>query len=268
MATFIAIQSVIPEHQTILAEASKILATLTDVSSYAIKGSSSVNYPTLAARTAQDIGITASFTQNDANYGDEILLMNKKIGDGFGVNIQQEKQNMMRNLEDSTKETLRAMGLKMDEVVYAALIAALQTSGENVVPTSDMYADVVDLAKVLDLAKVPSEDRYLLVGPTDYARLLKTKDFVRFDAVATGNAITSGAVGQILGFTVVKSTAVSGDSVAYHKKALAWAIQGETIMLEQVDALGTKMIYSISDLFGAKATQGGAFAVRLGANPA
>lgn len=268
MAAFIAIANVIPEHQTILAESSKILATLTDVSSYAIKGASSVNYPNLAARAGQNVGISSSFTNSDANYSDEVLSLNQKIGDAFSVNIAQEKQNMLRNLEDSTKESLRAMGMQMDKACYDALIAALASAGENVVPTSDMYADVVNLSKVLDNNKVPAEDRFLLVSPNDYAKLLGVSKFTSWVDRGDGSALKTGVVGQILGFTVIKSTAVTGDSIAYHKKALAWAIQGDTQMMETPDSLATKVQYSIFDLFGCKATQSGAFAVRLGANPA
>lgn len=268
MATKISIASVIPEHQLILAESAKLLATVTDVSKYAIKGSSTVNYPTLAARSGQAIGLTASFTNNDANYGDEILALDQKLGDAFSVNIHVERQNVLNNLEDSTKETLRAMGLQADAAVYAALIAGLQTAGENVVATADMYADLVDIQKKMNDNKVPMSDRYFWCNTADYAKLLKTKDFVRFDATGNGAPITEGVVGMILGFKVVLSTAVSGDSVALHSKAVAWAIQGEPVMLESVDALATKIQYSISEVFGCKVTQSGAFAVRYGANPA
>lgn len=267
MATKISLQNIIPEHQQILAESGKLLATLTDVSKYAIKGSSSVNYPTLAARSGQSIALTASFTNNDANYGDEVLSLDKKLGDAFSVNVHAERQNMLNNLEDSSKETLRAMGVQADAEVYAALIAALASAGENVVKTSDMYADLVDIQKKMNDNKVPMAERFFAVSSTDYATLLKTKDFVQFQSTGNGQPIVEGVIGRILGFNVVLSTVVSGDSVAYHKKAVAWAIQGDPIMLEAIDALGTKVQYSISEMFGCKVTQSGAFAVRYGANP-
>lgn len=265
MATKISIVSVIPEHQLILAESAKIGATMNNVSKFAIKGASTINYPTMAARSGQSIGLTASFTSADANYADEILNLDAKLGDAFAINVHVERQNILNNLEDSSKETLRAMGLQADAAIYAALLASV--AAITVPQTADMYADVVDLQKKLNDAKVPMSDRYLLVNTTDWAKLLKTKDFVRFDATGSGAPISDGVVGMILGFKVVLSTVVTGDSIAYHSKAVSWANPEEPIMLESIDPLGTKIQYSISQVFGCKANQAGAFAVRLDSTP-
>lgn len=267
MAAGISLVNIIPEHQLILAESAKILATFKDVSSYAIAGSSSINYPTLAARSGQSIGLTADFTNSDANYADEILALDKKLGDAFAVNIHVERQNLLNNIEESSKDTLRAMGLQADKACYDALIAALQSAGENVVATSDMYADLVDIQKVMNDNKVPMSDRFLLVNTTDWAKLLKTKDFVQFQSTGNGQPIVEGAIGRILGFTVVVSTVVTGDSVAYHRNAVVHGMQSEAILMETPLALSTKIQYSISQVFGCKATQSGKFAVRYGANP-
>lgn len=272
MAVAISLVSLIPEHQEILAASSKILAATRDVSSYAVKGSSSINYPTYAARSAQTENLDGTFDINAVNYGNDSLSLTQKIGDAFEIEQHQDKQNAMKALEDTSREVLKAMGRDCDAKIYAALIAACQASGRNVVATSDMYADMVDLAKKLDDANVPSEDRFFIANTADYAKLLKTKDFVRFDGVGTGQAIKSGAVGEILGFTVLKTTIASGDSVAYHKSGVVSAIQGETLMMSANVPESTKIKYSISDLFGCKVLQvsGGnstPFAVRLGANP-
>lgn len=261
MAANVSIKSVIPEAQEILAESSQLMGVFRDVSKYAIKGASTVSYPKVTARSGQSKSLTASFTQNDAAYGEDSIALSTVLGDAFGVNLHQEEQNVLNALEDSTRETLRAMGMKADEAIYAALLAATTTA---VAPTADMYADVVDLAKDLDLAKVPASDRFLLVSPADYAKLLKTKDFVRFDGVGNGAIIASGKVGMILGFTVVKSNTIT-TSIACHKNAMAWAIQGDIKMVVQPDALGHKNIYSISEIFGCSATQAGNWSVKLSA---
>ena len=269
MASKISIQSVVPEHQLILQESVKIINTLTDVSKYALaKGAATINYPTLAAGSAEAIAIGASFTDDDANYADEILSLDIKLGRSFKVNVHAEQQNAMNAVEDSTKQALLHMGLKADASCYAALLASVQAAGENVPKTSDMYADLVDIQKKMNDNKVPMTNRFLLVNTTDWATLLKTKDFVQFQSTGSGQPIVDGVIGRILGFQVVLSTVVSGDSIAYHSNALAYAFQGNPIMLENVDTNGTVVKYSVSEMFGCKATQGGNLAVRYGANPA
>lgn len=281
MAVVVSMQEVIPQHQEILRAGSKLLALTRDVSSYAVKGASSINYPTLAKRTAQTKALNGTFDVNNASYGDDILSLNQKIGDAFDVEQHQEKQNKLRSLEDNSKNTLAAMGEDIDKKIYIALRAA--TVGDYVVPTSDFYADVVDMAKKLDDAHVPQTGRILMVSSADYAKLLKTKDFVRFDGVGQGANIQSGVVGEILGFKVVKLIVDLADqddtaqqSIAWHTNGVITAIQGETLLMSSAIPESTKMRYSISDLFGCKCVQVAGsgnsintpYAVRLGAAPA
>lgn len=261
MALKISVASVIPEHQLILAESSKLLASIKDVSKYAIKGASTINYPTLAPRSGQSIALNGVFTSNASNYGDEILALDKKLGDLFPVNVHLEAQNVMNTIEDATRDILRAMGVQADSAAYTELTAALQSAGENKVKTSDIYADIVDMNKMLDDKKVPREGRTFWANTADYAALCKlTKDFIRFDADKTG------VVGQIAGVNVVISTTVSGDSILLHSNAVVYALQGEPVILETVNAAGTFIEYSVSEVFGCKATQSGNFAVRYGAD--
>lgn len=280
MGVAVSMQEVIPQHQEILRAGSKLLKLTRDVSQYAVKGASSINYPTLAKRTAQTKALNGTFTVNNANYGDDILTLDQKLGDAFDIEQHQEKQNKLRSLEDNSKNTLAAMGEDIDKKIYIALRAA--TVGDYVAPTSDFYADVVDLAKNLDDKHIPQTGRVLLVTSADYAKLLKTKDFVRFDGTGSGSAMASGVVGEILGFAVVKlivdladQTDTAQQTIAWHTNGVISAVQGETLMMSSAIPESTKMRYSISDLFGCKCVQvagsgntiNSPYAVRLGGAP-
>lgn len=273
MANVVSMENVIPNYQTVLAVGSVFLGTVQDKSEYAIKGASVINYPTLAPMVAENKAITASFTnESDLGFGDDKIDLNKKLGRGFKLNLHQQKQNVLRAFEAKSQDCLRAIGALADEIVYDAAIVALEDI--YVVPTSDFYADVVDLGKKLDDAKVPRDgNRYLWIGPVHYAKLLKTKDFVRFDGTGSGEAMKTGMVGQILGFKVVMSPLIDGvttgktDAIALHTNAVAYGWQGEMLLMEETDALATSVQYSMSDLFGCNVTQDGAFACRLGAAP-
>jgi hypothetical protein len=258
MATFISIDVVIPEHQVVLQDQAKVLATLTDVSKYAVKGAKSVNFPTLAAREGDNIGIGDTFSPVAPNYADDSFNLSEKLGDFFPINLHQERQNQLNALEDSSRETLKAIAKQADKSMITKMVAAA-TAGPA--PTSAILDDIVDMAKVLDDADVPQEDRYLLITNADYADLQKeTKDFIRYSNDKTG------VVGEVYGMKVVRSTdAALTVTIAYHKKAAAYAWQGETLFLETIVAGGSSANYELSRMFGGKATQSGAMIVKRAA---
>lgn len=258
MATFISIDVVIPEHQVVLQDSAQVLQTLTDVSRYAVKGAKSVDYPTLAARAGQNIAIGGTFTKNNANYGNDSFDLDEKLGDFFSVNLHQEKQNQLNNLEDSSRETLKAIAKQADGSVIAKMVSAA-TVGPA--PTSAILDDIVDMGKVLDDANVPMEGRHLLITNADYADLQKeTKDFIRY------NNDKSGVVGEVYGMKVVRSTdSALTVTIAYHSKGAAYAWQGETLFLETISAGSSSADYELSRMFGCKATQSGAMIVKRAA---
>jgi hypothetical protein len=258
----ISLAVIIPDYELVLAQASKLIACVTDVSQYAVKGASTVSYPKLSPRTAQNKAIGASFNSVGQSTSLDVLNLDKVLGDAFPVNIHSEQQHILNTMESSTKEILRAIGLEMDNVIYAAILAA--SAAIKVTPTADIYNDLVDLGAVLDAAKVPSEDRFFWANAADYAKLQKSKLFIPFN-VQGANSIASGVIGTCAGMTIVRSTAISGVSVALHKAACAWAVQGDMVMFSQPDALAHSTIYSLSEIFGCKATQSGVFAALLSA---
>lgn len=251
MAAFIDIEVVIPEYQVILQGAATVLGTLTDVTRYVVKGASSVDYPTLASRAGQNIAIGATFSQNDANYGNDSFNLNEKLGDFFGVNVHQDKQNRFNNLQDSTQETIKAIARQADGSMIAKLVAASATN--KVTPTASIKNDIIDMKAFLLAKKVPADDLYLAVTPAEHGALEKLlTDFIRFDADV------SGVVGKISGVKVIVSTdAALTEAMMYHKKAGAYAFQGETVFLQTVVAGASAIKYELSRMFGGKATQSG-----------
>ena len=256
MATFIDINVVIPQHQEILDRKASVLPTLRDVSKYAVKGASSVDFPTLAPRAGQSIALGGSFTVNNANYGNDSFLLNEILGDAFSIDLHQEEENILNNLEDSSRETLHSIAKQADASCISKMITAATLMAGA--PSASLYDDLVDMAKLLDDADVPAEDRYVAVTNADYAVLSKEiKDFIRF------NTDKSGVVGEILGMKVVRCTAAElSQTMVYHKNAVAYCWHGTTKFIEEPSATAVSQTYSISRKFGAKAVQSGAMIVK------
>lgn len=256
------IVEVIPQAQEILRAGSRLLKHTYDVSKFATKGSNSINYPTLAKATAQTkaVGLGNNFSVSNITQSNSILLLDKVIGDAFEIEIFQELQNKLNALEAQSKNVLDAMGEDFDKKIYLEM--RRNSNARYVVPTSDIYADIVDLSKKLDDAFVPVNGRVLAISSADYAKLLKVKDFTRFDSVGNGDAIRSGIVGEVLGFTVVRlivdltdQTETAQQTFAYHPIGVTTAVQGDIKLSSAVLPLGTKTQYSLAELIGIKVQQ-------------
>lgn len=269
MASKISMEVVIPEHQVILEASAVIAATATNISDRVVKGASSVNLPTLAEAVGESLAIGGTFTNEENNYGDDVLNLTQKAGRAFSINIFEEEQNVLNGIQDGLMGSLKAMAKQLDRDLIAKGIAAAGLTGTA--RTSDFYSDVVDMVKAFDDAKIPLENRYLAVIPADMSALLKTKDFVRFDAKGDGSAISTGLVGEILGFKVVRPLFTSAEgfsqSFAYHSAGLVYAWQGETKIQESELPLTSKTQYAVARLYNSKALQAGAFVKKWGVTP-
>jgi len=285
MSAVISTEVLVPEYQVILQSESVLLPTLNNQSARAIKGASSINYPTLAKRTAQRKTLatleSAGISAVENNYGDSVLLLNRILADAVPVKLVQEKQHAFDTIKDFTSNALKAFGREMDIAVKYDMLAALQGAGQNVVKTSDVIEDLAMIEKKMDEMSIPATDRFFNVNSTDYATIRKNPNFLRADALGS-EKLTQGQVGMVFNFTIVRGAhlnaatltddagdnALSNDSIAYHRNAVTWAIQGESTVCEAINALKQKKEVSISELWGCKVEQAGGFMVRYGANPA
>ena len=64
------------------------------------------------------------------------------------------------------------------------------------------YDDIVDLGAAMDLEDIPEDGRFLLASAQTYSDLMKINEFISFDY--KDKAVSTGAIGTILGFTVYK----------------------------------------------------------------
>ncbi len=87
-------------------------------------------------------------------------------------------------------------------------------SASNVVSNSTSgitYADVLAAMEILDLANVPRQGRKLVIDPSQLYSLLAQDEFISAD-YNTGNAVSTGVVGQICGIPVKITTSIVANS--------------------------------------------------------
>jgi len=258
MAANVSFGVVAKEKQIQLVAEAVLAKTVRNVSPFAVKGASTVDFPKMAAGKAYIVALTAAITASNANYSTEQLTLSK-LGYLFEVNVNVDKQNIFDAVADSVDEGLRAMAREIDADIYGKMkTAALADLTLQVTATSSIYDDFIDMSKIQSDNQVPGSNRYWAVNNADYAKLLRTKEFTRFDAVGR-DKISSGEIGEILGATIVRMTdsVVCTHTIAYHREAAAWAIQGDLLLMEAgVPATGL-LTCSLNQNYGSKVLQAG-----------
>lgn len=123
---------------------------------------------------------------------------------------------------------------------------------------ADAYLAVVEAGRKLDVQNVPDEGRWLVVSPDFYALLLQDSRFIE-GTEAGHNTLLNGVVGQVRGFTVVKSNNVPHKSaspdtqsiLAGTNAAVTFAQQVSNVEAMRMQTDFADMVRGL-DLYGAK----------------
>lgn len=119
-----------------------------------------------------------------------------------------------------------AYGLRKDQDgFFAGLytdVAAANFIGSDGSPTvidtaAKAYENLVDLAVLLDDNDTPQGNRWVIVPPWFYGRLLKDDRFVKSGTPAGDAVLRNGEVGEAAGFRVLRSTNVPNVGGVKHK---------------------------------------------------
>lgn len=105
-----------------------------------------------------------------------------------------------------------SMGLTIDTQSIELLEAEGTTAEDKDECTADdIYTKIVAARTELSENHVPTQDRWLIVSPETYGKLLLSKEFIR-EGDLSQELLESGAVGKVAGFAVYESASVAADT--------------------------------------------------------
>lgn len=152
------------------------------------------------------VNVTLRHLYNATRITDEMLTYEL---DNFGAQVTSVQVDAVaRGAEDLLAAAMN--GLASEDTL------ALTASNDDTMDT------IIAAAEALDTANVPPGDRFLAVSPGVKSRLIKILDNAG-DTASTG-ALRQATVGEVYGFTVVTSNALTaGTAVAYHRSGFVFA---------------------------------------------
>jgi len=136
-------------------------------------------------------------------------------------------EEMSLQLEDFGRQITR---IQVDAVATGAedelttVMNALAADSSFALSGSDTDTEnaIIAASETLDSNNAPAGDRYLAVSPQIKSRILKILDAA--DKAGDASALRRAVIGQLYGFTVVASNALTaGTALAYHRSAFAFA---------------------------------------------
>ncbi|XMN06948.1 hypothetical protein ACK8N7_13300 [Streptomyces griseobrunneus] len=112
-----------------------------------------------------------------------------------------------------------------------------------------LRAALVDARMAMNLAQVPTSERYLIAGPEVEAILLKDPEFVAVDYSGDTNALRRAIIGRIYGFDIVIHNSFGLEAYLFHKSAMLLvsacpaipmgAVQGS---IQNINGIATRML--------------------------
>lgn len=179
-----------------------------------------------------------AFKVNDLDKAQAKADLTGKFTNSAAYNMMKNVENYISNLMDAAVET-------------PAKTVAVGTP-------ADAYLAVVEAGRKLDVQNVPDEGRWLVVSPDFYALLLQDSRFIE-GTEAGHNTLLNGVVGQVRGFTVVKSNNVPRKSsspdtqsiLAGTNAAVTFAQQVSKVEAMRMQTDFADMVRGL-DLYGAK----------------
>ena len=179
-----------------------------------------------------------AFKVNDLDKAQAKADMTGKFTNSAAYNMMKNVENYISNLMDTAVDT--------------------PAKTVSVGTPADAYLAVVEAGRKLDVQNVPDEGRWLVVSPDFYALLLQDSRFIE-GTEAGHNTLLNGVVGQVRGFTVVKSNNVPRKSASPDTQSILAGTNAAVTFAQQVSKVEAMrmqtdfadMVRGL-DLYGAK----------------
>ncbi len=242
----------------------KLMFTVQDESSRAVKGAKSVDFPRTGDLTPVEKVENTDSESIALTYAVDNLVLDQHFQTFVRLEDKADVQSVLNIESDILERAGSGMAKKMDTFIYTTLKAGASASAPDHI--IDHYGSsgaitrtkILQARQLLNAQDVPSDERFMVISTNQEAELLDIDGFVSCEKYGSREALLNGEIGRLFGFTVICTT-VCEDNVTlyYHKSALAFARQLEPKWEQDRNLAKLANEYSLSALYGAKVLDSG-----------
>lgn len=209
----------------------------------------------IGSRNVKEIGRLSQFPTLEASWTKVSADHFKYGGEGI-IAMEDILTNAIPVQSRTLVKIAEAIVNAVDIAIYAALTAEGSTSGTvaavaewdaAAASTRDPIQDLVRASEAMEENNVDAlEGGTCLINPHDWASLIMNSKVINNPTFKSADVVTNGKVGQLAGFTFVRSTSVTADEAMI-------IINQETATWQSVVGLTTKVIDDDSENAGISA---------------
>lgn len=249
--------------QKYLIQESKMMGLVTNYSSLAVPGSSSLKLPKaggfVVADKAENVGAeaqTSPFSVDTLNFNQHRVVQ-------FLV---EDFANMQASVDVIAEYVLRAskdLALDIDKKIIAQLRLASASAPDHRVSFTDTVngdielADILNARKLLQFQNIDPRECYMMVGPDQEANMLKIANFIEAEKYGSNTPIMNGEIGMIYGLKVIVHTSAASEAIFWHPTAAAFALQQGVRVQKDYDLKELANRYSLDYAGGFAVLDGG-----------
>lgn len=260
--------------QLYLQQEAKLMPTVTDYSSLAVAGSSSVKLPRSGGFTVGDKSENTRVDSQVITYAADTISLDQHRVIQFLLEDIASEQAMVNVVQDSLLKASRDLAYDIDQKIKAEFDNASTSAPDHVIQYNDATNEDIELTDILEMRRlliaqnINPNECFLGVGNAQEKNMLLISDFIDASKYGSSRPIMNGEIGMIYGMRVIVSNVFSGtDSYAWHPTAVGMAMQQGVRVQRDYDLANLAWRYSLDYLAGFEVLDSGKRVVKIEETP-
>lgn len=260
--------------QLYLQQESKLLPTVSDYSSLAVPGASSIKLPRSGGFTVGDKSENTAVDSQIITYAADTISLDQHRVVQFLLEDIADQQAMVNVVQDALLKASKDMAFDIDSKIKATFDSASTSAPDHVIQYNDATNEDIELVDVLAMRKllvdqnIDPRECFLGVGSAQEKNMLAISDFIDASKYGSNEPIMNGEIGKIFGMRVIVSNVFSGtDSYAWHPTCSGFAMQQQVRVQRDYDLSQLAWRYSLDYIGGFSVLDSGKRVVKIEETP-
>lgn len=242
--------------QLYLQQESILLPTVTDYSSLAVKGASSIKLPRSGGFTVGNKGENTAVDAQVITYAADTISLDQHRVVQFLLEDIANKQSMVEVTQDAVMKAAKDLAADIDSKLIVELQAASTSAPDHVIQYNDATNEDIELVDILNARKllqdqfIDPRQCYMGIGPAQEKNMLAISDFIDASKYGNSEPIMNGEIGKVFGMKVIVHTGFAEKSHFWHPTAVGYAFQESVRVQRDYDLANLAWRFSLDYLAG------------------
>ena len=259
--------------QLYLQQESFLMPTVTDYSSLAVKGASSIKLPRSGGFTVGDKGENTAVDAQTVTYAADTISLDQHRVVQFLTEDIAEKQSMVNTIQDMVMKASKDLAADVDSKIITELKLASAAAPDHIIQYTDAVNEDIELADILNARKllqdqfIDPRECYIGIGPAQEKNMLNIANFIDAEKYGSSEPIMNGEIGKVFGLKVIVHTGFGAETCVWHPTAVGMAFQEGVRVQRDYDLANLAWRFSLDYLAGFEVLDSGKRNVLLEETP-